>query len=256
LKKVIYIATYIKKSYNENNMNLFRKIMLVWLIIGFLFWTIYMITVKDVEKLIYYRFIYLYTIVLIIGPIIWFKRSKIKERLLNYNKFNNLTKFLLLGMSVVIFEEIIAGSVHHLTEPFNVVVLMQRVGQFCFLNLFTFTGFYFAWFFLIRKFKYSFQEVFFLAGFWGLYAEKIIFSSLVNPIYFVTIAPIFIFVYGIMITLPMLSVNFAGNKRLHPLLKYTLPYVVMFIFSIVPIAILYYLRIQFPGLFPPTEMIP
>ena len=72
---------------------------------------------------------------------------------------------MLLGLFTVLFEETIAGTVHHLSEGFNLTILLQRIGQFWFLNLFTFIGFYLVLYFLINRYKYTYTEIFFLAGF-------------------------------------------------------------------------------------------
>ncbi len=231
-------------------MDFFKKLMLVWLILGFIFWTIYISIIE-----FSYQILYFYFIIFFIGLPIWIHRDKIKYKLENW-KLNKLTKFLILGYGTVLFEEVFAALFNHLSEGFNFILYLQRIGQFWAFNIFAFTGFYFAWYFLLKRYKYSYKEVFFVAGVLGLFAEGVIYGIFANPLYVFFMTPIMIFVYGLMITLPMLSIGLAGKKELHPLIKYPLSLLVMFLFSIIPILILQLLRTRYPWLFPPIEFVP
>ena len=230
-------------------MDFFKKSMLIWLVVSFIFWIFYIFAIEFSYQILYYFFI------IIVGLPVWIYREKIKKKLVGW-EMNRLGKFLILGYGVVLFEEIFAALFNHLSEGFNFMLYLERVGQFWMFNIFAFTGFYFAWYFLLNRYKYSYTEVFFIAGSFGLFSEGVIFAIFSNPIGFIFMTPLVIFVYGLMIPLPMLSIGLKGKKELRSWMKYVLSLLVIFLFSVIPIAILVMLRANFPGFFPPVEFIP
>lgn len=232
------------------SMKLFKKMMLLWLMVGFIFWTFYISQIEFIHQMLYYYFI-----VFLIGVPIWIYRIKIKDKLENW-KLNKLTKFIILGYCTVLFEEVFAALFNHLSEGFNLILYLQRIGQFWALNIFAFAGFYFGWYFLLRRYKYSYTEVFFIAGVWGLFTERVIYELFTNSLYVFFMTPIMIFVYGLMITLPMLSSSLDGKNEIHPLIKYFLSILVLYLFSVVPILILELLRTIYPWAFPPVVFVP
>ncbi len=68
--------------------------------------------------------------------------------------------------------------------------------------------------------------------------------------------PMVLFVYGFMISLPMFSQKLIAEKELHPILKYTLPLLLIVLFSIIPMFIIGILRPDYLWLFPPPNFIP
>ena len=231
-------------------MNKFQNIMVIWLIVGLAFWAYYAIVIE-------FQFTLLYFFILSIGfgvPTYVFKERITK--VLRSIPINPGLRFILLGYAAVILEEIFAALSNHLSEGFQINLYLERVLQFWAFNILAFTGFIVGWYFLIRWFKYSNTEIFFIAGAWGLWAEGIIFLITSNPIGLFFMAPIMIFVYGLIITPAMLSVEKTGKRKLNLIVKVILTYAVCFIFSIIPLIILNILRSFYPWLFPPPNFIP
>lgn len=232
-------------------MNIFRNLMIVWLLIGFIFWTFYIYILKVEFS---YGFLYYYFIVILVGIPIWIYRKNIKNKLLNW-KLNSLSKFLLLGYGFVLFEEIFAALSQHLDEGFNFAILLQRIGQHWILNIVIFSAFYFGWYYLLKRFKYSYKEVFFVAGLVGLFYEPVLAEGLSNLPYLFLMAPVMIFVYGLMITFPMLSLQLNGKKEINPFLKYVLSLVIILLFTIIPFLIIHFLlKAYVPWTIPPRAL--
>jgi len=154
-------------------------------------------------------------------------------------------------------EEIFAAMANHFDKDiFSLGLLIVRILQHWSFNIFAFTGFIVGIYFLTKWFKYTEKEIFVLAGAWGIFAERIYAVALSNPIAFVLYVPITIFVYGVIITPAMFSITHVGKRKLTPFLRYPLTYVIIFLFSLIPIIILSILRTKYPGLFPPPNFIP
>jgi len=132
---------------------------------------------------------------------------------------------------------------------------LVRIGQFWALNLCTFFGFVVGWLLLTRLLRFSRRELFYLAGGWGLFAEKILFELPGEKLYFLLNAPPMILTYGLIITPALLSQPPTGRWRLHPMLSYPLAYMVLYAVSVPGIVVLMLLRGRYPGLFPPTSMV-
>ena len=168
-------------------------------------------------------------------------------------KLAKFSKLLILGYGMVLFEELFAALSYTLTERFSLTLYLERIRQYWAVNLLIFSGFYLMWYFLLKKYSYSYQEVFFVAGSWGLFAESIIFYS---PLIAFFQAPLTIFVYGLMIMLPMLSIDLdsdiEGKKELRRIIKYPLSLLILFLFSIIPFLIVISLKGPYPWLFTPT----
>lgn len=157
---------------------------------------------------------------------------------------------------MVLFEEIFAAFFNHLTDGFSMSLLMQRIFQFWAFNILAFTGFVIDWYFLITRFRYSDSEVFFLAGVFGLFSEGAISAVFSEPLAVLMFAPLIIYVYGLILTPAMLSIQDRGVKDVRRLFKYALTIPVIYFFSIVPFIVLSSLRTNFPTMFPPENFIP
>lgn len=225
--------------------------LIFWLIFSIIFWLLYTIFVEYISLGLYMPLFFC-----LLGLPIYLKRKFLEEKLKNWNQ-KPFLKFILLGYLMVLLEEIIAGFVNHLLEDFSLPLLIARILQYQFFNLFAFTGFIFGVYFSLKLFNYSRTEIFFVAGLWGLYTEKVIFQIFVNPSYILlTIIPM-IFIYGIIIYPSILSIELTKKeKKYNKFLKYSLTLLLMFVFSILPILIVTTLRTNFPFLFPPEHLLP
>ena len=181
-------------------------------------------------------------------------RQRMAEALQRW-KVPPLPKFLLLGYGMVLIEEVLAALFNHLTEGFAWGLYLERIGQFWALNVLAFTGFIVGWYLLQRWLRFTFAEVFFVAGLWGLYAEHTYLFVLVNPIAFFVIAPLNILTYGLIISPATLSLGKSDGRTLQPILKYPLAVVTLFACSIIPIIVLQILRAHFPQIFPPRKFV-
>lgn len=232
-----------------NNKNLNHG-MLVWLLVCFVFWAWYL-----VFREFAYQTFYFYVWLIVFGLPVWFCRRRIRDLLLKW-KMKGLTKFLLLGYGMVLLEEIFAALFNHLSEGFSLLLYLQRIGQFWALNILAFTGFVVGWWVLTSRLKYSDSEVFYLAGVFGLYSERVYAHLISNILAVLLFAPLVIFTYGLIITPALLSVEQPGTKHMHPALKYPLSLAVVFIISIPPVLLLSILRTHYPWAFPPPEFVP
>lgn len=230
----------------------FDVCLVVWAVVSVVFWCGYSFVTGTINPFAIYYPIWLG----VGGTIIWRYRQRIERRLREWAA-PPLVKFLILGFGAVLTEEIIAALANHVPEGFSPVVYAARVVQFWDLNIFTFFGFIVGWYGLITWLAFSKREVFYLAGIWGLFAEKVIFAILSNPAFVAFDFSPDILTYGLIITPALLSQEpRTGRWRLHPILKYPLAYGVIFLCSIPAIGLLQLLRQSFPALFPPESMVP
>jgi hypothetical protein len=227
------------------------RVMVVASLIGTLFWAVFSVVSGKLYPLAVYYPLWLG----VVGTLVWRSRAGLSARLRGWPA-PAWRRFLLLGFGAVLAEEVIAALANHLTEPVSPLLYLVRIGQFWALNLFTFFGFVIGWFLLIRYLCFSRREVFWLAGCWGLFAEKIIFALPAQPLFFLFTAPPTILTYGLIITPALLSQAPGGGRRLHAAIRYPLAYAVLFVFSVPAILALATLRARFPLLFPPASMVP
>ena len=157
---------------------------------------------------------------------------------------------------MVLFEEIFAALSNHLSEGFQLLVFIERIGQFWALNIFAFTGFIVAWYVLLSRVAYTNREVFYLSGAWAIFAEHVYRALFTNPPAFLLIAALEILTYGLLITPAMLSMAPRGQRHIPRLWKYLITYVLLWACSLVPVGMLILLRTHFAYLFPPRQFIP
>ncbi|NUM25842.1 MAG: hypothetical protein HUU49_04475 [Candidatus Buchananbacteria bacterium] len=225
--------------------------MISWLMVSLIFVVVYNMFIS-----FEYTMIYFIVVIGIFGPLLYIFKSLLTDRLQNWPAAA-VIKFLTLGYGAVLTEEIFAALVNHLSEGFNTVLYLQRILQFWAFNIFAFSGLIMGWYVLTKKIQYSKTEIFFLTGVFGLWTERIFPVALTNPIAFFFWTPLVIFVYGIIITPAMLSINTKGEIiSFHPILKYALTYAIIILFSLPPVIVLWLLRLYYPWLFPPAEFIP
>lgn len=224
--------------------------MVAWLLACLVFWTWYLLFHEFA-----YQTLYFYVWLILFGIPVWFYRGKIRSWLSQW-KIKGRGKFLLLGYGTVFLEEIFAALFNHLSEGFYFPLYLQRIGQFWALNAFAFTGFVVGWWLLTSKLKYSDSEVFYLAGIFGLYSERVYSHLASNVLAVLLFAPLVIFTYGLIIAPALLSVEHPGKRYIHPAIKYPLSLGVIYLLSIPPVLLLSLLRTHFPWAFPPPEFVP
>ena len=228
----------------------FVRIMVIWLLVALLFWMWYLLTQRFQAQLLYP-----YLWLGLVGIPIWLLRGQLRHLLQRW-RLNGFLKFALLGYAAVLLEEMFAALVNNLAEGFSLELYLQRIGQFWALNVLAFTGLIVGWYILLRLFAYSAVERFYLAGLFGLFAERTIVALPTNPLAFFLFAPLIIFTYGLILTPAMLSLS--SGARHHPswIIRYPLALLVPFVCSVPPVFVLQVLRSSHPGWFPPRKFVP
>lgn len=232
-----------------------RKIdlgLVVWTVVSVVFWGWY----SAVTGTLHPYLVYFPLWIGIFGVLVWRRRERLAVSLQAWDA-PSVVKFLVLGFGAVLTEEVLAALATHLPQGFSPLVFVARIVQFQALNLFTFFGFVVGWWGLNRYFAFSRREVFYLAGAWGLYAEKVVFVIPSNPLYFLfSFAPL-VLTYGLIITPALLSQRDRPRRRqLHPVLRYPLAYAVIFALSLPAILLLRLVRAALPLAFPPESLVP
>lgn len=226
-------------------------ILVVWLGIAFLFWTFFLITQEIVHQLFYY-----YVVIFVFGTLLYWKWNYIQTVLQGW-QLPDTVKFITLGYLVILAEEVLAGFFSHLSEGFDPALVLVRILQFQFINIVIFTGFIFVWAFLIKRYQYNTIELFVLAGIYGLYGERI-FSAIIagNLMGAFLFGPLVIFVYGIIILYPTLSIKNRGTKNINRWKKYFITLGLLLLASLPFVLLVSVLRESYPFLFPPAHLIP
>ncbi|MBE3134680.1 MAG: hypothetical protein IMZ55_14515 [Acidobacteria bacterium] len=226
------------------------KLLVAWAFISILFWSGYVLFGGGYTPFPLYFSLWIGGV----GGIGWFFRQRLTGALQHWRRGNGF-KFLILGYGMVLFEEIFAALANHLSEGFQFLVFIERIGQFWALNIFAFTGFIVGWYVLLSRVAYTNREVFYLSGAWGLFAEHVYRALFTNPMAFLLIAALEILTYGLIIMPAMLSMAPRGQRHIARPWKYLLTYGLLFVCSLAPIGILIVLRTHFPYLFPPEKFV-
>ena len=228
-----------------------RNVMIGWLVVALLFWGWYLAFHQFIPQFLYYDLMFG-----LVGLPLWFNRRRV-ARTLQAWRLNATIKFLLLGYGMVLLEEVFAAFANHLSEGFSPTLLLVRIGQFWALNVLAFTGLIVGWAILMPLIGFSRAEAFWLIGVWGLYAEHTILALPGNPLAFLLIAPLNIFVYGLILAPAVLSrpETTTRARRLPWIARYPLALLLPFVLSILPVALLVGLRTRYPGVFPPRKFV-
>jgi hypothetical protein len=226
------------------------QVLIGWLILSLVYFAAYMAL-----KEFHWQFVYYYLWLIGFGLPLYIFREQI-GRLLQRWKVNRHLKFFLLGYGMVLLEEIFAALMNHLSEGFNLLLFLQRIGQFWFFNVLAFTGLIIAAWFLYTRFQYSFTEMFFLAGLTGLISERTITLLPGNWPVFIVFAPMNIFTYGLILSPALMSVEPRPRRKVHFLFRIVLVFVLWYSLSQLPVLLLTVLRSHFPAFFPPCIFIP
>ena len=182
-------------------------------------------------------------------------REKIVARLTNWNVHSSI-KFILIGYAAVLTEEFIVAFVHSLTEGFSLIGFGQLVFQFWAFNVFAFTGFIVGWYFLLKRFSYSTADLFLIVGAWGLFSEHTLTYLGTNTLAAILLILPTMSTYNLIIAPAIASISQFGERKISWWKKYPLSFLILFTFSVVPVLLLGFLRLKFPGAFPPCEYIP
>lgn len=230
--------------------HIFPRPILTPLILSVLFGNVYFIFFA-------HRFDALYYILWLGGIGVFFLKyqDRIAARLAGWN-VRQPAKFILLGYAAVFTEECIVALVHSHAEGFSLSGFTQFIFQFWSFNFFAFTGFIVGWYFLLSRFRYSAMDLFLIIGVWGLLSERTLTFLGTNTIAAILLILPNMSTYNLIIAPAIASMLKLGEKRISPWKKYPYSFLILFIFSIIPMLLLWLLRSQFPGAFPSCEYIP
>jgi hypothetical protein len=227
-----------------------NTLVLVWGLIGLVFWGLYITFVSYSAQFLYFC---IWTVGA--GVTLWVFRDGLRVRLQG-SKVKSVPRYILLGYAMVLSEEIVAAFVNNLSKGFSPHLFAIRILQFWAFNLLAFSGWIIAWSWMSRWFLFSLRERFYLSGLWGLYAEKTIFYLFTNPLAFFFTAPLEMLTYGIILAPANLGVPAAGSVRSLRWVRYAAAFVLPYLLSLPFLALLIFLRMNFPWAFPPLKFIP
>lgn len=230
--------------------------MVAWLLLTLAFWALFVAFQAARGERPGYHFLYYHIMFGLVGLPLWLARRPVAAALQSW-RLTGLAKFLLLGYAMVLLEETFAALVNHLAEGFEPSRYLLRVGQFWAFNILAFTGLVVAWSLLPRLFRYGPREAFFLVGLFGLFAEHTINLLAGSVLLFILLAPLNLFVYGLILSPALLSVPEAAMpaRRSPWPIRYPLALLLPLLLSIPPVILLAVLRANFPDAFPPCVMI-
>ncbi len=226
-----------------------QKIVLILLVISLIFLTLISIDAK--------HFLALYYVVWVggVGTLLWRYRVWLEEQLSSWN-LDGFTKFLSLGVMMILAEEVLAGISMHLSISHDFHYLLKGIIQFWAFNLLALPGFIIAWYFLLSKFMYTRKEIFILVGLFGLFAESVGLKIIGNPVAGMTLVLPTMFTYAIIIAPSIMSFRKdKEGKLLSVFPRYMLGFIVPIIISLPFIGILAILKSHFPDAFPPNGFV-
>lgn len=191
------------------------------------------------------------------GGLLWHHRDRLKKALTQW-RLPVIIKYILLVYGMVLIEEILAGTLNHLSEGFDISIYFTRIGQFWLLNLLAFSGMGWGSYLVFSRVKFSLIEMFFIFGLFGQYAEGLIFK-LFDPeqvISALVLMPLNLWVYGVIFLPAILLIEGNAQKHMRAIFRYPLVFVVILLASIPFIVTLDQSREAYPELYPPRHMIP
>ena len=163
-------------------------------------------------------------------------------------------RYILLGYVAVVFEEALVGTLFSLAEGAGLPLWLTRMGQFIAFNLFAFSGAIWGLGLVYGRWPGLRHWHFWLAGLWGLFAEKTLVLLVQNPIAgLILVAPNMV-VYAMILAPAMLSLppKPALSVRIWSL---PLAWGMMFVLSLAPVLGLMALRGHYPEYFPSCDYI-
>jgi hypothetical protein len=191
--------------------------------------------------------------VLGVGGYVYRNQAFVKSKLqsLPFGRFGN---YLCISVGLILLEEIFASTAMHLMRYISTgsfTTFFTDVLQFWMVNLLALPGMFLAWYVLLRQYSYSHTEIFWLAGLFGLFSEKIYLHVVAYPVFGWALIMPTIFTYGLLILLPSISLRELSERVENRALRYTLAFVLPIIFSIPFIGVLSYIHDIHPEFFPP-----
>ncbi len=224
----------------------------VWLMLAFVALGGYLLAVEWVWQAVYY----LIWLLGFGGLFLWQQ-----ERLIAALRAWHIpagARFVLLGYSMVLLEEIFAALCNHISEGFALPVYFVRVGQFWAFNLLAFSGLIWGWYFLMARWHYAYPEAVFWVGLYGFIAEHGLSYLASNPILAAVLFPLNFFTYGLILSPALLSLDVGQrlHRDLHPLWRGVLGLGLPLLLAMPFVALLGILRTVHPLWFPPRNFIP
>ena len=121
-----------------------------------------------------------YVIWLSFTYLVWMKKDLLRETF-QTSPFGSFLTFLLLGISMILLEETIAGITVNILSSENLTSLLSTVPPYYANNLLLLPGFIIAWYILLRRYSYTQKEFLILVGLFGIFSEKIYIHILILP---------------------------------------------------------------------------
>lgn len=112
----------------------------------------------------------------------FWKRKELFVEYVRKRGYRGFPLFYGLGLLMVLVEETFAGIAVNLLLSDTVIELLASITQYYLNNVLLLSGFIVAWYFLLKKYRYSNHEVFVLVGLFGLFSEKIYQHMLTVPV--------------------------------------------------------------------------
>lgn len=224
---------------------------LVLVLLALSLFLLLVISVQNKHFLVMYYIVW----VGVVGPLVWFNRVKLEEKLSAWG-LSSFPKFLLLGIAMILSEEVLAGLSMNLHISKDPAFLIHGISQFWAFNLLALPGFIIAWHVLLSRYVYTKREVFMLVGIFGLFAEHVVEKVAGNPIAGALLILPTMFTYAIIIAPSLLSFRAVGErKELGFVKRYVFGFLVPVLVTLPFIAVLAYLKTHYPGAFPPEGFV-
>jgi len=183
-----------------------------------------------------------------VGVFLWKKKASIEEKLKTW-VLPSFPKFVLLGIGMILFEEMLASFSVNVSPALTVSSYTHFVLQYWATNLLTLAGFVIGWYLLLSRFQYTKKETLFFAGIFGLFAEKVIYWIFAMPLMGILLIIPTMFTYAIIITPSVLSIDMRIKRPLSAPIRYFLALLIPFLVSVPFIGILLYLMTVYPQVF-------
>lgn len=225
-----------------------KKIVIVALVVSIILLNVILIINNSSFLALYYLLW-----VLLVGKLLWMYRLPVETYLVSL-KYGDFKKFLLLGLFMVLCEEIIAGTSINLGIADSLGDILLGIRQFIAFNILALPGFIIAWYILLKHYIYTRPEVFILSGLFGILSEKL-FRHTEHPIMIALLILPTMFTYAIIIAPSVMSFRGLGAKPKSKFIRYVLGIFFPFVVSIPFVLLVMYLRARYPEAFPPAGFV-
>ena len=226
--------------------DLYYKIVFIYFLISLLVGILYLFFIEFLQQECYF-----YTIIFF-GLLMIKYQEKIKLFFKNIKIKNQYLLPILVGYSMVLFEEFFAALFNHLTEEFSISIFLLRIFQFQFFNIFAFTGLILTLTYLLKKYEFSKKEFFIFVGIFSVFSEGL-FSNIFFLVFWGIVNAI---IYCIIFYPIYLSIEKKGTKKINIYYNFLLFALLLIFFTIIISPFVDFLRNSWPFLFPPVKFIP